>query len=83
MRLTVDDDIRATPADSLVFSGDRASTSVTDRTIVELKFAGAMPPLFKRLVEDFVLAPARVSKYRLAVEALREPALTGSFSLTR
>ena len=83
MRLTVDDDIGATPADSLAFRGDRASTPVTDRTIVEMKFAGTMPALFKRLVEDFVLEPARVSKYRLGVEATREPALTGSFSRTR
>jgi hypothetical protein len=83
IRLTVDDDVRAAAAGSLAFSDDRAATPVTDRTIVELKFAGAMPALFRRLVEDFVLAPARVSKYRLAVEATREPALTESFSRTR
>jgi hypothetical protein len=37
--------------------------------VVELKFRTAMPALFKTLVRDHGLVPARASKYRAAVEA--------------
>jgi VTC domain len=44
--------------------------------ILELKYRHNLPALFKRLVEEFALAPQRASKYRLgitALEAIRPP----------
>ena len=44
---------------------------LTSRIIMEMKFRGEMPGLFKRLVEEFALEPSRVSKYRLGIAATR------------
>ncbi len=45
------------------------------RQILELKFRHHMPAVFKRLVEEFALAPAPASKYRLSMAALGEARL--------
>jgi hypothetical protein len=40
--------------------------------ILELKYRQDLPPIFKRLVETFALAPQRASKYRLGIAALAD-----------
>jgi hypothetical protein len=40
------------------------------RVILEMKFRVDMPAVFKALVEEFSLNPARVSKYRSSIVAL-------------
>jgi hypothetical protein len=39
-------------------------------TILEMKFAVAMPAAFKRLVEEFRLEPRTVSKYRVSLSTI-------------
>jgi hypothetical protein len=71
IRLTLDDDIRALGANEMVFDGDNAGMHILeDKIIIELKYRGEMPVLFKLLVEEFALNPQPVSKYRLAAVAL-------------
>jgi hypothetical protein len=45
-------------------------TLLGDEVITEFKFLGAMPTVFKDLVEGLSLAPRSVSKYRRCVEAV-------------
>lgn len=69
-RLTVDRQIFCRPAEGLhvpPFSAGRPL--LEDRSIVEFKFVGFLPGLFKRLMYDLGLQPAAVSKYRLSVGA--------------
>jgi hypothetical protein len=70
IRLTLDSHLRARPADSPWFSAAGGMAFCGDQVILELKFRQAMPVLFKCLVEEFVLNPKRISKYRLAAVAL-------------
>jgi len=42
---------------------------LNDEVIAEFKFLGAMPTIFKTVIEDLRLAPRPVSKYRRCVEA--------------
>ncbi len=41
-----------------------------DRLILELKYRGVPPAIFRQLVEEFALDPQTASKYRLGVVAL-------------
>jgi len=75
IRLTLDDQLRAVPACDLGFRNETGRPVLPDRAILELKYRAAMPVLFKELVQDFSLIPARLSKYRLAIEAIRPRAL--------
>jgi hypothetical protein len=71
VRLTVDDQVRAAPVDSIRFRhGDDTRTLLQDQTIVELKYRLEVPQVFKLLIEEFALTPARMSKYRLAARQL-------------
>ena len=47
-----------------------AVVAVPDRLILELKYRGRRPRIFKQLVEEFALVPQTASKYRLGVVAL-------------
>ena len=47
-----------------------AVMAVPDRLILELKYRGAPPAIFRQLVEEFALVPQTASKYRLGVVAL-------------
>jgi hypothetical protein len=61
--------------------------ALANRLILELKYRGAPPALFRQLVEELALTPQAVSKYRLGVVALgqvmaepiRNPTGTDSF----
>lgn len=69
IRLTVDDDLMGAATTEMDFDTDTEARPLAAQTIVELKFRAAMPAVFRRLVEDFGLEPARISKYRLGMEA--------------
>lgn len=70
IRLTLDENIRALPADGLAFAAGEAAIPVTDRVVLELKFRRELPGLFRELLESFGLHPKPFSKYRTAVGAL-------------
>jgi len=71
VRLTVDDQLRALPALDYEFRDEAGKPVLSDRVIVELKYRIALPAIFKQLIEAHALVPARVSKYRLAQDALQ------------
>ena len=75
-RLTLDDELRAVPLGRLGFVAESGHEALPDRVILEMKYRISMPVQFKQLIEEFSIVPARVSKYRLAVEAVRESAMT-------
>jgi hypothetical protein len=71
VRLTLDQDIQAVPANGLSFANGTPGTRLSeDRVIIELKYRSTMPAVFKQMIETFALNPQPVSKYRLAVVAL-------------
>lgn len=70
LRLTVDDAMQALPLARLEFVRASGTPLVAGDMLVELKFAGPPPALYTQLIDAFGLTPARVSKYRLAVDAL-------------
>nr|AGD93289.1 hypothetical protein orf511 [uncultured bacterium]AGD93324.1 hypothetical protein orf511 [uncultured bacterium] len=80
MRLTLDADLRARSVREIGFRrGAGVSVLSTLRNtesdaILELKFTGPAPALFRRLVEELELNPQPASKYRLSAAAL-DPAL--------
>lgn len=70
LRLTLDDDMVARPASGLAFADGEGEAILPGCLILELKFRGYLPALFRRLVEEFALRPARASKYRLGMTTL-------------
>ena len=71
VRLTVDDDLRAWPAGGLALAATGEGCPASPgRHILELKYRGRLPALFRRLVQDLALTPGTISKYRLATTAL-------------
>jgi hypothetical protein len=70
VRLTLDEDVRALPAESVRFSRDAGIPVFEQQLVLELKYTGLMPPLFRQLVQTFELVPRSTSKYRLGVAAL-------------
>lgn len=69
VRLTLDSHLLALPATDLRFAHEGGAPILANRLILELKFRGAPPALFRRLAEDFALTPGAASKYRLGVVA--------------
>jgi hypothetical protein len=71
IRLTLDDDLRASETDSPAFRPDADGMPLLDgQAILEMKFRFAMPAVFKELLKEFQLYPQPVSKYRLAIPVL-------------
>jgi hypothetical protein len=71
IRLTVDEDLRATPVSRYAFAPvDGGVVLSPDLRILELKYKVEIPGLFKELMHKFDLQPQPSSKYRLAVAAL-------------
>lgn len=72
VRLTLDSDLQAIPTSAARFSREADVLPVPampGRLILELKYRGAPPAIFRQLVEEFALAPQTASKYRLGVVA--------------
>ena len=79
VRLTLDADLRAIPANALRFpreSDGLPMAMMPGRLILELKYRGAAPALFRQLVDEFALAPQMASKYRLGVIAIGQAVST-------
>ena len=75
VRLTLDHDLRARPARGASSKRATALAAAADRLILELKYQGASPAVFRRLVEEFALTPQPASKYRLGLAALGKTAV--------
>jgi hypothetical protein len=71
-RLTVDRAVLARPAlaGQFVPEGADGTGVLNGDAIVELKFLGQPPAMFRELVEIFAIEPFPLSKYRLSIEAL-------------
>jgi len=71
LRLTIDQQLTASLSDGYRFpEKNQHSEFLSDRAILELKYLGETPGLFKTLADQFALTPEPVSKYRLALPAL-------------
>jgi hypothetical protein len=70
VRLTLDEGLTALASDSFTFEADAGMPLLKDHAILELKYRGPLPLLFKEAVERFALNPRKCSKYRAAAEAL-------------
>ena len=71
IRLTLDDQLRATRVEGLCFAAPGTADALPQiQAILELKFQRPIPAVFTRLIETFRLAPRPVSKYRSAAVAL-------------
>jgi hypothetical protein len=69
-RLTIDHAIAAIATTGFSFEPQPFMTVLENEMIVELKYSGVMPAIFRRLVEEFALQPGQSSKYRVAAGAL-------------
>ncbi len=70
-RLTLDDCIRVAPIDRPRFDWSEPGIPILEgRLILELKFRGRLPAVFKRLVDDLALNVQTASKYRFGMTAL-------------
>jgi hypothetical protein len=70
IRLTLDNNLLALPAEGMGFSRQEGALILEARVVLELKFRREMPVLFKNLISEFVLHPQPFSKFRLAASAL-------------
>lgn len=70
MRMTLDYTLSASPADAFALDGPGPVPLLTGHMILELKYRGVMPAVFKELADTFALVPGRASKYRVAADAL-------------
>lgn len=72
LRLTLDRQLGCMPASEwAVPFFQRGLDLLPGRRILELKYRGLLPALFKRTIRDLRLSPTAVSKYRLGVEACK------------
>ena len=71
VRLTLDEELCATRVHAPAFGEPHNGIRLAGgEQILELKFLGEMPVLFKELLESFTLTRSSVSKYRTAATAL-------------
>jgi len=70
VRMTLDASVVACPTSVVAFTADPGRPLVDGQMILELKYSGVFPRLFKDLVDEFHLTPRSASKYRFAVHTL-------------
>ena len=70
LRMTVDSDVQASKDPGWSFLGPPEVALLAGQSVVELKYQGHPPTIFKALAERFILVPRATSKYRAAIEAL-------------
>jgi hypothetical protein len=71
IRLTLDQELNASRRIDFDLNGSGEGMRLLNgRAILELKYVGEAPALFKQLADTFQLNPEPVSKYRLAIPAL-------------
>lgn len=69
-RLTLDDSITACAVDGPAFSDQLGVPISEPRLILELKYRGDLPTVFKRFIAEFALSPQATSKYRFGMAAI-------------
>jgi hypothetical protein len=79
LRMTLDASIMASPTTVVTLNAAPSRPLVEGRLILELKYSGVFPRVFKDLVDEFHLTPRPASKYRCAVQTL---GLAGSGTAT-
>lgn len=70
VRMTLDASVVATPTSLVTLNVGPGRPLVDDLMILELKYSGVFPRIFKDLVDQFHLTPRPASKYRFAVQTL-------------
>lgn len=70
VRLTLDDQIRVAAIDRAHFNGDVGVSILEKRLILEFKFRGHLPALFRSLIEELKIDAQTASKYRFGMTAL-------------
>jgi VTC domain len=70
VRMTLDASVVAGPTNRVTLAPGPALPLVDGLLILELKYSGVFPRIFKDLVDEFHLTPRPASKYRFAVHAL-------------
>ena len=70
VRLTIDESVRAFSSDAFTFEPHAGMPLLDDVMIIELKYRGRVPAIFRELIDTFALTPGRSSKYRIAAQAL-------------
>lgn len=69
-RLTLDDRLRVAHVDRAHFNGEVGIPILEEQLILELKFRGPLPAVFKSLIEEWKLSAETASKYRFGMTAL-------------
>lgn len=70
MRMTLDYALSASTADAFSLDGVGPALLLPGQMILELKFLGPMPAVFRELADTFAITPGRASKYRVAADTL-------------
>jgi hypothetical protein len=70
VRMTLDTSVLAAPTNVVTLAAAPARPLVAGQMILELKYAGVLPRIFRDLVDEFHLTPRPASKYRFAVHTL-------------
>jgi hypothetical protein len=70
VRMTLDTSIVATPTNIVTLDVGTGRSLLEGHMILELKYSGVFPRVFKDLVDVFQLSPKSASKYRFAVQTL-------------
>lgn len=71
VRLTLDADLSVHMASDASFAESLRMPVLPGKAILELKYRGVAPAIFRRLVEEFALNPQAASKYRMSAAALQ------------
>lgn len=79
VRMTLDTSVVASPTTRVTLSVGQDRPLVEGLMILELKYSGVFPRIFRDLVDEFHLTPRPASKYRFAVQTL---GLAGSGAAT-
>jgi hypothetical protein len=70
VRMTLDASVVASPTNLVALNVGHSRPLVEGLMILELKYSGVFPRVFKDLVDQFHLTPRPASKYRFAVQTL-------------
>jgi hypothetical protein len=70
LRLTLDTDLRASRIETVQFTNAVNVDVAPGIAVLEMKYRVYLPPVFKRLIEEFGLSARSHSKYRTSIEGL-------------
>lgn len=70
VRMTLDASVMASPTGLVTLNPSQGRPLVEGFMILEVKYSGVFPRIFRDLVDEFHLTPRPASKYRFAVQTL-------------